>query len=101
MGNFHQALKPHGYLYFTAETLEYADGDEVKAAFKRAQAAGLPVVYGENPDENVYHYHPTTQQVKEWTRGAGFEMLKEGNKDYYYHLLVQKVLGAPEMRDNT
>jgi SAM-dependent methyltransferase len=92
LSNFHRALKHHGYLYFTAETIENADENEIKQAFKKAQAAGLPVVYGEWPDEGVYHYHPTNQQVKEWTQQAGFEILKEGNGEiWYYHILVRKV----------
>jgi ubiquinone/menaquinone biosynthesis C-methylase UbiE len=94
LGNFHRALKQHGCLYFTAETIETAeDENEIKQAFKRAQEAGLPVVYGEWPDEYVYHYHPTNQQVREWTQQAGFEILKEGNGDNYYHLLSRKVVG--------
>jgi cyclopropane fatty-acyl-phospholipid synthase-like methyltransferase len=90
--NFHQALKPHGSLYFTAETIENADENEIREAFDRAQKAGLPVVYGEFPDEEVYHYHPTNQQVREWVQQAGFEILKEENGEKsYYHILVQKV----------
>lgn len=88
--NFHQALKQHGYLYFTAETIETADEGEIQQAFQRAQQAGLPVVYGEWPDEYVYHYHPTSQLVKEWSQQAGFKLLKEGNGDGYYHLIVAK-----------
>ena len=89
---FHRALKPHGYLYFTAETIENTEGDEVQQAFERAQGAGLPVVYGENPDEDVYHYHPSNQQVKEWAQQAGFEVLRETNGEiWYYHILVQKI----------
>ena len=90
--NFHRALKQHGYFYFTAETIENADENEIQQAFERAQQAGLPVVYGEWPDEEVYHYHPTNQQVKQWAQQAGFEILKEGNGEiYYYHILVRKV----------
>jgi cyclopropane fatty-acyl-phospholipid synthase-like methyltransferase len=90
--NFHQALKPHGYLYFTAETMENADENEIRQAFDRAQKAGLPVVYGEFPDEEVYHYHPTNQQVREWVQQAGFEILREENGEiWYYHILVRKV----------
>jgi SAM-dependent methyltransferase len=89
LGNFHRALKLRGYLYFTVETIENLDESEIKQAFEKAQGAGLPVVYGENPDEDVYHYHPTNQQVKEWTQQAGFEILKEGNGEiWYYHILV-------------
>jgi len=90
--NFHRALKPHGYLYFTAETIENADENEIRQAFDRAQKAGLPVVYGEFPDEEVYHYHPTNQQVREWVQQAGFEILKEENGEkWYYHILLRKV----------
>lgn len=92
LSNFHRALKQQGYLYFTAETIENADENEIQEAFERAQQAGLPVVYGEWPDEAVYHYHPTNQQVKDWVQRAGFEILKEANGEiYYYHILVQKI----------
>jgi len=92
LGNFHQALKPRGYLYFTAETIENLEENEIGEAFEKAQVAGLPVVYGENPDEDVYHYHPTNQQVREWIQKAGFEILKEANGEiWYFHILVRKV----------
>jgi ubiquinone/menaquinone biosynthesis C-methylase UbiE len=92
LNNFHRALKPHGYFYFTAETIENANEQEIKQAFERAQQAGLPVVYGEYPDEEVYHYHPSRQQVREWTQQAGFEILKDGNGEiWYYHILVRKI----------
>ena len=92
LGNFHRALKQHGYFYFTVETIENANENEIQKAFERAQQAGLPVVYGEWPDEEVYHYHPTSQQVREWTQQAGFEILKEGDGEiWYYHILVRKV----------
>ena len=91
LGNFYRALKPLGYFYFTVETIEMADEFEIQQAFERAQRAGLPVVYGEYPDEVPYHYHPSTQQVREWTRQAGFEILQDGNGEiWYYHILVQK-----------
>jgi cyclopropane fatty-acyl-phospholipid synthase-like methyltransferase len=94
LDNFHEALKPNGCLYFTAETAENAGENEIKQAFERAQQAGLPVVYGEWPDEEVYHYHPTNQQVREWVQQAGFEILKAGNGEiYYYHILLRKHLG--------
>jgi cyclopropane fatty-acyl-phospholipid synthase-like methyltransferase len=98
LGNFHRALKQHGYLYFTAETIENTNDDEIKQAFHRAQQAELPVVYGEWPDEYVYHYHPATQQVKEWTQQIGFEILKEGVGDNYYHLIVRKAAGISEQK---
>lgn len=90
--NFHRALKARGYFYFTVETIENADANEIRQAFERAQQAGLPVIYGEYPDEGVYHYHPTSQQVRDWTQQAGFEILKDGNGEiWYYHILVRKV----------
>jgi ubiquinone/menaquinone biosynthesis C-methylase UbiE len=92
LGNFHRALKQHGYFYFTVETIENADKNEIQQAFERAQQAGLPVVYGEYPDEAVYHYHPNGQQVREWTQQAGFEILKDGDGEiWYYHILVRKL----------
>ena len=92
LNNFHRALKLHGYFYFTAETLENANEIEIQQAFERARQAGLPVVYGEYPDEEVYHYHPTRQQVREWTQQAGFEILKDGDGEiWYYHVLVRKI----------
>ena len=92
LSNFHRALKQRGYLYFTAETIENANENEIKQAFERAQQAGLPVVYGEWPDEEVYHYHPTNQQVREWAQQAGFEILKEKNGEiWYYHILLRKL----------
>lgn len=91
LGNFHRALKPAGCLYFTIETIEVSDENELKDAFKRAQAAGLPVIYGENPDEGVYHFHPTNQQVRDWCQQAGFEILKEAKGElWYYHILARK-----------
>jgi ubiquinone/menaquinone biosynthesis C-methylase UbiE len=92
LGNFQRALKPKGCLYFTAETIENTDEDEIRQAFEEAQQAGLPVVYGERTDEDVYHYHPSNQQVREWVEQAGFEILKDGNGEiWYYHILVRKV----------
>ena len=90
--NFHRALKKDGYLYFTAETLENADENGVRQAFERFQQAGLPIVYGEWPDEEVYHYHPTRQQVRDWVQEAGFEIIKDDNGEiWYYHILVRRV----------
>ncbi len=57
LSNFHRALKHQGYLYFTAETIENAVESEIKRAYEKALQAGLPVVYGEWPDESVYHFH--------------------------------------------
>jgi len=93
LNNFHRALKRQGYLYFTVETIENADENEIKQAFERAQTAGLPVIYGEWPDEGVYHYHPTNQQVRDWVQQAGFDILKEANGEiWYYHILMRKAV---------
>lgn len=86
--NFHRALKPPGYLYFT---VEIADADDVAEAFNTAKAMGLPVVYGEwaNNDE-VYHFYPTMDQVREWLGQSGFGVVEEGEGDVYHHFIVQK-----------
>ena len=92
LSNIHRALKPHGYFYFTVETIEMADQNEISQAFERAQQAGLPVVYGEWPDEIPYHYHPTRQKVRDWAQQAGFELIKDGNGEiWYYHIIVCKL----------
>jgi cyclopropane fatty-acyl-phospholipid synthase-like methyltransferase len=91
--NFHQTLKQQGYLYFTAETMENADEDEIIEAYEKAQQDGLPIVYGERIEEGVYHFHPTNRQVKEWARQAGFEIIRESNGEMcYYHILLQNML---------
>ena len=85
--NFHNALKPKGYLYFT---VELAEAEEVEAAFKKAQQQGLPVVYGEWENSDVYHYYPSMDQVREWLQQAGFNVIEEGEGDGYHHFIVQK-----------
>lgn len=89
LANFYHALKPEGYLYFT---VEIADESEIKMAFLRSQQSGLPVVYGEWPDEGdgVYHYYPSVQQVKEWIRQAGLDLTEEGEGDSYHHFMARK-----------
>jgi SAM-dependent methyltransferase len=93
--NFHRALKGEGLLYFTAETLEFADEDEVRQAFEDAGRSGLPLVYGECIDEEVYHYFPPARQVMEWTRQAGFEILQEGRGSLWYHHVLARRLPVP------
>jgi SAM-dependent methyltransferase len=87
VGNFHRALKQEGYLYFTVET---ADKEEVEAAFDEAQKQGLPVVYGEWVNDDVYHYYPSLEQVREWVQQSGFSILEEGEGDGYHHFLMSK-----------
>jgi hypothetical protein len=72
--------------------MENLDENEIKQVFEKAQQAGLPIMFGENPDDGVYHFHPTNQQVREWIQQAGFEILKEGNGEiWYYHVLAKKL----------
>jgi SAM-dependent methyltransferase len=87
LGNFYRALKPQGFLYFT---VEIADDDEIEQAFIRGQKAGFPIVHGELPDEDVYHFYPSMQQVKEWSQQAGFALLEEGEGDGYHHFVLRK-----------
>lgn len=87
LANFQRALKPHGYLYFTVEVQDEA---EVKSAFEQAQQMGLPVVYGEWVNDDVYHYYPSLEQVREWISQAGFMIVEEGEGDGYHHFLTRK-----------
>lgn len=86
--NFHRALKPHRYLYFT---VEIADENDLEMAFQQGQAMGLPIVYGEWPDnDDVYHYYPAISQVKTWLQQARLELVEEGEGDGYHHFLTRK-----------
>jgi len=87
LSNFHRALQPHGFLYFT---VELAAETEVKSAFEQAQQLGLPVVYGEWINDDVYHYYPTLEQVREWVQEARLVILEEGEGDGYHHFLMRK-----------
>jgi len=111
---FQAALKPGGLLYFTVDRREADEADEVQAAYERAKAKGLPVVYGEVadqvdelyarakelglsalPDEladfAVYHYCPPLDQVQVWLDQAGFVVEEEGMGKWYEHFVVRKI----------
>ena len=90
--NFHRALKPDGYVYFT---VELADANEIRAAFEKGQQMGFPVVYGEWAHEGGYHYYPEIEQVKEWVRLAHLHLVDETVGDEYHHFLVQKQAAHP------
>ena len=89
LGNFQRALKPQGYFYFT---VEIADATEIEEAFKVAQAVNLPVVHGEWVNDDVYHYYPTMEQVREWLRQAKFDLIEEGEGDGYHHFITRQSL---------
>jgi 2-polyprenyl-3-methyl-5-hydroxy-6-metoxy-1,4-benzoquinol methylase len=107
---FQEALKPDGVLYFT---VDLADENDVEAAYERAKALGLPVVFGEVadkvdqayeqmkasgtatiPDEladgAVYHYHPSLEQVRAWIGQAGLVIEEEGTGNWYQHFVMRK-----------
>lgn len=103
---FEEALKPGGVLYFTVDR----GGDHVEAAYERAKALGLPVVFGEvanqveeayeravasggkaeAEDVAVYHYHPPLEQAREWIGQAGLAIEEEGTGKWYEHFVVRK-----------
>lgn len=101
---FAAALKPGGLLYFTADVRDPVD---VEAAYRRALAKGLPVVYGEIADEVdaayqqaleggevrdqcVYHFSPSLEQVRSWLEQAGFAVVEIGAGDEYQHIIARK-----------
>jgi 2-polyprenyl-3-methyl-5-hydroxy-6-metoxy-1,4-benzoquinol methylase len=87
--NFHRALKPNAYFYFT---VEIADDHEVELAFQQGKEMGLPIVYCEWPNnDDVYHYYPSMRQVRQWLLEAGFKLVEEDEGDGYHHFLVRKV----------
>jgi 2-polyprenyl-3-methyl-5-hydroxy-6-metoxy-1,4-benzoquinol methylase len=110
LARFHQALRPAGVLYVTVEV---PDWEEVREAYERATALGLPVVLGEVVDKldaacgqvltlegqeitgeladpAVYHYHPSLEQVRAWLDRAGLAIEEEGTGDIYAHFLATK-----------
>ena len=110
LARFQKALKPGGVLYVTVEVAEWG---EVRAAYERARARGLPVVFGEVVDEidaadtqaaelegqaisgeqanvAVYHYYPASEQVRAWFDQAELAIEEEGSGDGYKHLLARK-----------
>jgi len=112
LGRFKQALRPGGVLYFT---VDLADADEKEAAYERAKALRLPVVFGEVADRvdeayeqmrassatlpneladvAVYHYHPSLEQVRTWIGQVGLEIEEEGVGNWYAHFVVKKRSG--------
>lgn len=95
LDNFQRALKEHGVLYFTVEV---ADEREIEQAFIRGQNSGLPVVFGEWPDENaVYHYYPSLPMVRDWTNRAGLNLVEEGDGDGYHHFVARKIPSDPAL----
>jgi 2-polyprenyl-3-methyl-5-hydroxy-6-metoxy-1,4-benzoquinol methylase len=107
---FRKALRPGGVLYATVEVAEW---DEVREAYERARALGLPVVFGEvvdkvdaayaqaaaldwqaisgeQADPAVYHYYPPPEQVRAWLDQTGLAIEEEGTGDGYAHLLARK-----------
>jgi SAM-dependent methyltransferase len=111
---FQAALKPGGVLYFTVDRRDAEEPDEVRAAYERAKAQGLPVVYGEVADRvdelyeraktsgglsalpgeladySVYHYCPSLEQVRAWLDQAGFAVEEAGPGKWYEHFVVRK-----------
>lgn len=97
MRNLQRAITPNGYLYFT---VELTAKEEIQAAFTEGQQLGLPLVYGEAEwleeggyrwgQGGCYHYYPKMEQVREWVRQAGFQVLDEQADAEYHHFLVQK-----------
>ncbi len=85
LGNFHRALKPQGYLYFTVEV---GDAAEIEQEFIQGRDLGIPIVHGELPEASeVYHYYPSMEQVRAWSQEAGFEPIEEGEGDGYHHFV--------------
>ena len=87
LGNFRHALKPGGCLYFTVEIAGQA---EIEDAFRRGRDLGLPIVYGEWADGDVYHYYPEMQEVRDWLQAEGLALIEEAEGDGYQHFVVRK-----------
>jgi hypothetical protein len=90
--NLRRALKPRTHLYVT---LEEMDDEEVRAAFDRQSAAGIPAVLGEVIEGDVagYHYYPGRERALAWLNDAGFVLIDEAYDQQeewgYRHLLLR------------
>jgi SAM-dependent methyltransferase len=109
--SFHEALKPGGVLYFTADREEDSDEFDLQAYYDQGRAMGLPVVFGEVAEEviskrkmeqlevpeegadPVYHYYPPLTKVREWIGQAGFTVELEGAGSGFHHFMVRKRVG--------
>lgn len=76
LANLRRAVRPGGHFYLTVEEIEEADID---AAFADAQANRLPAVRGEviEGDTAGYHYYPGREQVLQWFRADGLDVVAE------------------------
>jgi 2-polyprenyl-3-methyl-5-hydroxy-6-metoxy-1,4-benzoquinol methylase len=108
LGKFQEALKQGGVLYFTMDN----EPGDLEAAYERARAKGLPVVFGEvvdqvedsyeqiesldqvppdmNSDSAVYHFYPSLDQARQWIDQAGLAIEAEGAGSGYYHFVARK-----------
>jgi 2-polyprenyl-3-methyl-5-hydroxy-6-metoxy-1,4-benzoquinol methylase len=106
---FQEALKVGGVLYFT---MDREDPRELKEAYERAKAKGLPVVVGEvvdkvdqaipqvkalgqtvsltQADAAVYHFYPSIDQAHEWIKRAGLTIEEESFGSGYHHFMARK-----------
>jgi SAM-dependent methyltransferase len=109
--SFHEALKPGGVLYFTADREEDSDEFDLQAYYDQGRAMGLPVVFGEVAEEviskrkmeqlevpeegadPVYHYYPPLTKVREWIGQTGFTVELEGAGSGFHHFMVRKRVG--------
>jgi hypothetical protein len=41
-----------------------------------------------------YHYYPPLEQVREWIRHAGLDVMEEGEGDGYHHFVIRKASSA-------
>jgi SAM-dependent methyltransferase len=91
LGNLVRSVRPGAPLYLTVE--EIADAD-IDAAFRAAQAAGLPAVRGEvvEGDTAGYHFYPDRDRVRSWLADARLTIIDEATDHEdgwaYWHLFL-------------
>ena len=83
------AGRPEAPLYLTSEL---ALEDELAWDYRAARAAGYPVIPRESfyPEQGGYHYYPERETVLGWLAESGLEVVEEGERDEYWHLLLQR-----------
>jgi SAM-dependent methyltransferase len=87
LAGFGAVVKPLAPAYITVEIPDPAESGDLSA---HVATDGAPLVSGELYDGVGYHYYPSRDDVIDWLRGGGFELVDEHEADGYWHLLVAK-----------
>ena len=91
LSNLCRAVRPGGLVYLT---IERSTRPRSRRSDRGGEAAGLPVVHGENIRRGGgYHHYPTPDRVADWLAEARLEAVDEGvshGTNYGYHHVLAR-----------